>query len=515
MSGSGASEQRPLSGAVPYVVVFLTSMGVMIVELAASRLVARHFGTSLYTWTTVIGVILGGISLGNLIGGRLADRFRPRELAAVLLLVASVLVVAILAVDPVLERILVKVGGGSVTSGVVALSVLAIVVLFLLPSAALGTISPAMAKLVLAGAPRVGNAVGTVYALGSIGSIVGTFLSGFVLIPLLGVRSIVLVVGGTVGLLSLLVGRRKLPAAVWLAALVALYLLVTLVPARSGTLYSADSAYSYIEVRDKSGQGNGERILVMDGLIHNRYDPADPDNLLYEYERIFASLTALRAPPERRELRTLTLGGGAFVFPVYLERHFPGRHEVAEIDPRVVRVARRFFDLPLDSSIVVHVADARVFVNGARGRATYDLVYLDAFNSYSVPGHLTTVEFARSVRELLAPDGLFLCNLIDIFSEGGFLGAYLQTARAVFPEVAAYETPGAGRDLRGTFVVVCSALPEHQPTLAHHLGEGTVARRVSDQELDELLQRTRSAVLTDDHAPVENLIAPVFLKSVR
>jgi hypothetical protein len=158
--------------------------------------------------------------------------------------------------------------------------------------------------------------VGTVYALGSIGSIVGTFLSGFVLIPLLGVRSIVLVVGGTVGLLSLLVGRRKLPAAVWLAALVALYLLVTLVPARSGTLYSADSAYSYIEVRDKSGQGNGERILVMDGLIHNRYDPADPDNLLYEYERIFASLTALRAPPEGRELRTLTLGGGAFVFPV-------------------------------------------------------------------------------------------------------------------------------------------------------------------------------------------------------
>jgi spermidine synthase len=329
------------------------------------------------------------------------------------------------------------------------------------------------------------------------------------------VRSIVAVVGGTVGVLALLVSRRKLPAAIWLAVLVALSILMAVSPAAAGTLYADYSAYSYIEVRDSEADGHRERVLVMDGLIHNRYDPAEPDRLLYEYERVFASLTALHAAPERRAIRTLTLGGGAFLFPVYLERHFPGHHEVAEIDPEVVRVARRFFDLPIDSSIAVHVADARVVVSRSLGGSAFDIVYLDAFNSYSVPAHLTTVEFTRSVNELLEPDGLFVCNLIDVFAVGRFLGAYVRSAREVFSEVAVYEEPDARRDLRSTFVVACSAQPGLPSALVAHRGRGEVARRVSDEDLEELLDRTRSVALTDDHAPVENLIAPVFLRSVR
>jgi spermidine synthase len=460
-------------------------------------------------------VILGGISLGNYVGGRLADRYPPRELASVLLLCASVLVFLILAFDPLLSRILGSSEGGSLTTGVVARAVLSIAFLFLLPSAALGTVSPAIAKLVLEGSPRIGNAVGTVYALGSIGSIVGTFLSGFVLIPLLGVRSIVLVVGGVVAILALLMGRRRLPAIIWIVLMVVLYVLLSRAAERPGTLFSGYSAYSHIEVRDKSAGEATERILVMDGLIHNRYDPAHPDSLLYEYERVFAAVTALHAPPARGGLRTLTLGGGAFLFPVYLERHFPGTHEVVEIDPDVIRTARRFFDLPLDSAIRTDVADARTFVRWARGQRQYDIAYLDAFNSFSVPGHLTTLEFTRDLASLLAPDGIFVCNLIDIFSVGRFLGAYLQTMRVVFPEVAVYEVPGSARDVRSTFVVVCAPAPGLPVELPAYAGPGSVARRISDVELALLQGRTRSVPLTDDHSPVENLIAPVFLRSVR
>jgi spermidine synthase len=281
-----------------------------------------------------------------------------------------------------------------------------------------------------------------------------------------------------------------------------------------GTLHAAYSAYSYIEVRDKAAAEGTERVLVMDGLIHNRYDPTRPDTLLYEYERIFASLTALHARSAEQPLRTLTMGGGAFLFPVYLERHFPGSHEVVEIDPEVVRIARRYFDLPLDSTLGINVADARAFVNWAQGRRTYDIAYIDAFNSYSVPGHLTTREFTRSVRSLLAPDGLLVCNLIDIFSVGRFLGAYLRTVRSVFPEVAVYETPGAFRELRQTFVIVGAAggLPSELPA---YRGNGVVAQRMSDSDLADLDRRTGSALLTDDHAPVDNLMAPVFLGAVR
>jgi spermidine synthase len=512
--GDVQSAGKRIGGAFPYSVVFLTSMGVMIVELAASRLISKYFGTSLYTWTTVIGVILGGISLGNYIGGRLADRHPPYELAGVLLLIASVAVFVVLLLDPVLGAILQGVGSSVVTAGMVIRAVLAITFLFLLPSTALGAVSPAMAKHVLQSSSRIGSAVGKVYALGSVGSIVGTFLSGFVLIPLLGVRSIVLVVGGTVGVLSLLMSRRKLPVAIWLVLMVAAYVLLTLGGRAATTLYAAYSPYSYIEIRDKVEAGRPERVLIMDGLIHNRYDPTRPDDLLYDYEQIFAAVTRHHAGRKPGSLDTLTLGGGAFLFPVYLERHYPGVHEVAELDPEVVRNARRFFDLPLDTAIRISVTDARNFVNWAQGRRTYDIAFMDAFNSYSVPAHLTTREFVRSLSALLDPDGLLVSNVIDVFSIGRFLGAFVRTLSNVFPYVTVYEKPGSSRDLRNTFVVVATGSAEQPGSLADPSGR-VVATRIAEADLQELASRTSSTALTDDHAPVENLMAPVFLRSVR
>ena len=509
------SSSKRLKRVYPLAVVFLTSMGVMIVELAASRLVSKYFGTSLYTWTTVIGVILGGISLGNYVGGKLADRYPPKDLASVLLLVSSILVFLVLLLDPVLAAILRASGSSSLTGGMVARAVLAITLLFFLPSAALGSVTPAIAKLVLLNASGVGNAVGKVYAFGALGSIVGTFLSGYVLIPLLGVRSIVLVVGGVVGALSILMGKARIPAAVWLGVMLVLFLLLSIGADGLDTLYARYSPYSYIEVRDKTEGERRERVLVMDGLIHNRYDPSDPDDLLYEYERIFAAITKEYAAARRGPISTLTMGGGAFLFPQYLERHFPGNHEVVEIDQEVVRTARRFFDLPMDTSVHIDVADARTFVNWAQGRRSYDIAYLDAFNSYSVPGHLTTREFLRSLKGLLSDDGLLICNLIDVFSIGRFLGAFMITARSEFAEVAVYERPGTACDVRNTFVVVCARRPGLRSTLAWPEAKSIVAARVSESDLIELQVRTHSVELTDDHAPVESFMAPVFLRSVR
>lgn len=512
-----SNEAAPPAGRVgvfPYLVVFLTSMGVMIVELAASRLIAKYFGTSLYTWTTVIGVILGGISLGNTIGGRLADRHPPWPLASWLLLIASAAIFAILALDPLLTAILYGVGSSVLTGGMVLRAVFAIVFLFLLPSTALGTVSPVIAKHVLSASTRLGNAVGTVYALGAVGSIVGTFLSGFVLIPLLGVRSIVFVVGGLVGLLSLAMARNKIPAAIWLGVMAILFVILSLTRGAGDKLFARYSPYSYIEVRDRVEDGRSERVLIMDGLIHNRYDPARPDDLLYDYEKIYSALTREVVRTQGGPIDTLTLGGGAFLFPVYLERHVPGVHEVAEIDPEVVRTARRFFDLPVDSSLRIRVSDARNFVNWAQGRRSYDIAYLDAFSSYSVPGHLTTREFMASLASLLTPDGIVACNVIDVFSVGRFLGAFVRTLRDVFPEVAVYETAASGREIRNTFVVVGSRGAALPPVLTVTADRYT-AFRISDADLEDLQRRTASRPLTDDHAPVENLMAPVFLHSVQ
>jgi spermidine synthase len=521
---------------VPHLVVFTASMGVMILELVASRLVSKYFGSSLYSWTGIIGVVLGGISLGNYLGGRLADRHAPRRIVGALLLVASALTFLILGLDALLYRVVSRGSFAPVSAVMVWRSLALIVVLFLLPSAALGTISPVMAKYALEDNPRVGNTVGSIYAMSAIGSIVGTFLCGYLLIPLLGIPTIVILVGLLLAALALLMTlpRRRLPALVWLVATTAALAaalgghgLTLLFPAsaESTLLYARDTQYSHIEVRDvrraDAAQAAGagaqrlERILVQDALVHNRYDPARPDELLYEYEEIFASLTE-QALAAALGPQTLTLGAGGCVFPLYLERHYPGRHEVVEIDPEVLRVARRYFDLTPDSRLVQAAADARNYVQWLHGQAErrrFDLVYLDAFNSFSVPYHLTTREFVAMLADLLEPGGILLANCIDILDVGRFLNAYVNTLRQVFPDVAVFTDTEFQEQNRATFVVAAAFRPIPALELRDRQGQ-LVGRRLPEERLAELRARNGDGFLSDRYAPVENLMAPVFLRSV-
>jgi predicted membrane-bound spermidine synthase len=511
---------------VPHAVVLVASTGIMIVELVAGRLVAKYLGNSLYTWTGVIGVVLGGISLGNWFGGRLADRFAPRRLMPWILLASSGLTVLILALDPLVALLTRTVAAGGMTVGILARSLATITVLFFLPAASLGMVSPVMAKYAIEASSGVGTAVGGVYAAGSLGSIGGTFLAGYLLIPAFGLSANIVTVGIILAALSLLMGGRRILSGAWLLALV--LLLATGAPARlarwlaervqSGTtrvLFEKDSAYSYIQVADKSLAAGTERTLRLDALIHNRYDPQSPDTLLYQYERVFAALTAAWwRDTGGGPFATLTLGGGALSLPVYLERHYPAAtHTVVEIDPEVVRTARSFFGVPAGARLRIVVEDARRYVEEARGGAACGVIYLDAFNAYSVPAHLTTREFVTGVDRLLAPDGIFLANVIDIFDSGRFLAAYLATVEAVFPQAVVYAATGSRWDARATFVVAATR-GRPLPSVLRGADGNEIASAVPRGKLAELARR-RPRILTDDYAPVENLMAPVFLRSVK
>ncbi len=529
------STTRKWSRYVPHVVVFFTSMGMMIIELVASRLVSKYFGNSLYTWTGVIGVVLGGISLGNYLGGKLADRYPPRRLITPLLLAASLLVFLILALDLLLHALLTRGGAqasSAVTGRMVLESVAVIAVLFLLPAAALGTVSPVMVKFALQESSRVGNTVGAIYALSSVGSIMGTFLSGFVLIPLLGITTVVLVVGLLIALLALLAGGRRPVSAAWAGGILVFAVLLLAgafdapgtgaargadarpASAARATLYQGESMYSHIEVRDEPRGRYTERMLILDGLIHNRYNPADPDELLYEYELIFSALVDRTAAGRDRAFSTLTLGGGACIFPFYLDRRYPSsRNRIVEIDPRVIEVARRYFDVPDSPRTRITLMDARQFVSAAGGSPLYDLIFLDAFSSYSIPYHLTTREFTEQTAGLLAPGGLFVVNAIDVFTLGRFLNAYLNTLQAVFPHVRVYNNPGMAADQRATFVLVASRSAGLPASLEDASGR-RVAVSLSEGQLADLRRRNGPGLLSDEYAPVESLIAPVFLHSV-
>jgi spermidine synthase len=275
-----------------------------------------------------------------------------------------------------------------------------------------------------------------------------------------------------------------------------------------------DSPYSHITV--KNTEKGTKRILIMDGLIHNMHDLTNPDNLLYEYERIFLALTETFLRDPNRSTKTLTLGGGAMTFPSYLARNYrQARHTVVEIDPKVVEVAYRYFEVPRTEILHIHTVDARLFVQGRqRIEAPWEVIYLDAFNSFSIPYHLTTREFTQGVEKLLHPEGILLANAIDIPRYGRFLGAYYATLSSVFPHVAIYGSPVVDRDRRSTFVLAAARFPIPYEELRDSQGN-LVAKRLDPVIQEDILRRNGNRPLTDDYAPVENLMIPVFLDMIR
>lgn len=487
----------------PNLIVFISSGCVMILELVAGRIIAPSVGVSLYTWTSVIGVILAGISLGNYIGGRLADRWASPRLLGLMFFLAGLTAVGVLVIDQLHPL-------DDVAWPLVLEILTLIAVLFFIPCTILGTVSPIVVKLAMHDLARAGRTVGQIYAFGSVGSIVGTFLTGFWLIAQFGTYTIVIGVAILLMLLGLLflLGRR------WWGAALALPLLVggALWAGRQGWLEGPcmyETNYFCIKVKEEDKGGETVRTLILDRLVHSYTSLDDPTKLVYGYEKIYAELTAYQA--ERHEaLRALFIGGGGYTFPKYMEAIYPtSTLDVIEIDPGVTEVAYLHLGLSRDTRITSYNEDARTFLH-REPTDRYDLIMGDAFNDFSVPYHLTTLEFNECVRAWLKPDGLYMVNIIDGPS-GDFLRAYVHTLRQTFAYVYVAPTSADWREAaRNTIVIVGTDTPLDQHAFAAH----ALWRQwlLSTEEVDAVLAEKDAVLLTDRYAPVEQMLAPVFLE---
>ena len=491
----------------PYAIVFASNACIMVLELTAGRIVAPYVGVSLYTWTSIIGIVLAGISLGNYIGGRLADRRGSLRLLGILFLLAGLTSFGVLAVDVIGNRLP---AGWPVIGQIVAL----VTVLFFAPSLVLGTISPVVAKLAVRDLATTGATVGKIYAAGTVGSIVGTFATGFVLISWFGTTAIVwgvaLVLIG-MGLIFLGAGRPR--------ALVAAALVVTLGLAgaqAAGWLASRctlETNYFCIRVREETRDGRPVRVLVLDRLVHSYSSLEDPTLLVYGYEQLYAQLVRYQAQAGG-DPSALFIGGGGYTFPRYMEALYPDSAiDVIEIDPGVTQVAHDMLGLSRATRIRSFNEDARLVMQRPPDRR-YDLIMGDAFNDFSVPYHLTTHEFNRRVRAWLDEDGLYLVNIID-GPTANFLRAYTRTLRETFDYVYLAPTQAAWRETpRSTFVVIASDTPLDMERLAASAAADSSrtieSLLLSDQQLDSLLAEGRQTLLTDRYAPVDQLLAPAF-----
>ncbi|WP_214400932.1 fused MFS/spermidine synthase [Pseudonocardia lacus] len=470
------------------IVVLLSGAAILIVETLATRLVAPYVGLTLESTTAVIGVALAGIAGGAALGGRWADVVAPTRVAAGALAVGGL---GVLAVQP-----LVRVLGPAVGPGPVA-AVLLVAASTLAPVTALAMVTPAVTRARLHTVDGSGAVIGQLSAAGTLGSLAGTFLTGFVLVALLPVSAILLVTAGACLLLALLTAASRAHAARvgTTAALLAVALVA--VPGRCDT----DTVHHCARVES---DGPSTRVLVLDDLRHSAVDLADPRHLRFAYTQRFADAVDT-AFPAGQALDAVHLGGGGFTMPRWLAATRAGsRSVVLEVDRGVVELGRRELGVDAIPGLDVRIADARTAL-AQLPAASADLVVGDAFGARTVPWHLATAEFVGQVHRVLRPDGVYLLNVIDadpmalVAAEAATLATrFGHVALLVRPDQLA---PGGG----GNVVLVASDRPLDLGALADRAASRGEPGSVVDDAAVRALA-TGADVLTDDFAPTDQLL---------
>ncbi|HEY4281285.1 MAG TPA: fused MFS/spermidine synthase [Conexibacter sp.] len=484
-----------------YALTFVAGSASLGGEIAAARLLAPWFGDSTLIWANTIGVVLVALSAGYWLGGRLADRDPSlTRLAQILLLGSALFAVLPFVAEPFLRASVNALD--TVSAGAFVGSLLAVLVLLAGPMAVIGTVSPYVAKLALARVEDAGRTVGRLYAISTLGSLAGTFLSSLLLIPFLGTRRTFLFFALALAIVAVAaIGRRR-----WSLAPVAIGLLIALpvgtvkATGDGRVIWEKETDYQYARVLELP---DGQRQLELNEgqAIHSVYTPGQW--LTGNYWDEFLTLP-FAARPEGRPLRSVAiLGDAAGTTARQYGHYFPAtRVDGVELDGALNKLAHELFGLNARDApnVRLHTADARPWLRASTRR--FDAVFVDAYRQPYVPFYLTTHEFFELVREHLNPGGAVLVNVGHLEQSNALEKALTATMGSVFATVArdpsqptntiliASEAPLSGRSIR-------DALPDLPSDLRAPALQ--TAARVSPG-------LSGGEVYTDDRAPVEWLI---------
>ncbi len=505
--------------------VFFASFCLMVIELVAGRIMAPTLGVSLYTWTSIIAVILSGITMGNYVGGRVADRMASRLTLGAIFVVSSLSTLGIVFMARAMNQFL-SPSGASLLLSTLQYSLF----VFFAPAFFLSFVTPMVVKLRLHDLSVTGSTVGNIYAWSAFGSIVGTVATGYFFIDLVGTNWIIIAIAAALGIVGLvLIGDATLVKNRKFYILVLLFITALALP----TTCTTESKYYCINVQAKVMGGYPDvRIIKLDHLVHSYVVPDDTTGvkiLGYDYEELFALLVAANHKPTD-PLRAFFIGGGGYVGPRYFEKVYPQSElTVAEIDPRVTEINFTHLGLSRDTRIDTTNGDARMTLKSLDATTRFDYIFGDAFNDLSIPYHLTTQEFNQLLKSHLTPNGWYALNVIDEPTSGRFISSVVTTLQQSVRHV--YLLPGR-RDWqtspRSTFVVFASdqpldrrawesvtlpveirrfankTRPEDTPALIHV---------VDEEELRQYIETKRGMILTDQFVPVDGMLTPVFGKA--
>lgn len=419
-----------------YCTEFFAGMSVMAVELAASRLLTPYFSSSQIIWTILIGTIMIAMALGNLIGGRLADR-KPNPHRLFFCLLISALWIALI---PFLGKWII--GGISIVLALFVeanfLPIAAFVccmIIFVFPLLLLGMVTPTLAKYSIDNMDQNAKIVGELGALNTIGSILGTFLPTFVVIPNVGTNATFLIFSSILFLISAVyfISLKKKIVTTSLTGLIIIGLFLSssqiyFAVSKNEVLYEGESMYNYLQVKENSSQ-----IIFTTNVLFGVQSVKQKTSIdrltgfYYDYavaSAYMAKLDAIQNP----EILILGLGTGTICQKfLYL---VPGANiDAVEIDNRIVDLAYEYFDL--DTRVNVKIDDGRSFMN--RTKKTYDLIMVDAYQDITIPFQMSSVEFFTLIKDHLTEGGVVLLNLNMYSTKPGTINEYLlDTVSSVF-----------------------------------------------------------------------------------
>ncbi|HEU4578428.1 MAG TPA: fused MFS/spermidine synthase [Polyangiaceae bacterium] len=480
---------------------FVAGFGAMGAEMAAGRLLAPYYGTSTFVWCLLIGSVLSSLALGTYLGGRWSQR--PGALAlGYAALVGAGLQLAILPhlARPILRRAAAGFFGGHVLA--LALAGAAFALLLALPLVVLGALGPVLVQRGVDQRGAPGAVAGRFGAVGTFGSLLGTFVPGLILVPTVGTDRCFALCGASLVLAGVL-GLRARNRIVGIGAAAVLLSGAAWGNARredGATIYEAESRWGYLRVTEQSGL---RRLYLNDGYAVQTVARLDGAPYLRGVWGYYALAPSFRRGGELQEVLVLGLGGGISARR-YAEDHPRAQITAVELDPAVADVARRYFDLP--ASVEVAIGDGRSFV--ASSDRSYDLIVVDAFQFPYIPFQLATREFFELCRRHLRPGGAFVINVGRNGERRELVDAVAATLASTYRHVSGVNVPGSSNTiLVGT---------EHPLSEAVGLA-GLGAPAAATGELEQLPPvrswpiEAGAPVLTDDRAPVELLTDRIIL----
>ncbi len=476
---------------------FISGMVLMIFEMVGARIIGPYFGTSMYVWSSIIGVILGSLSLGYWFGGKQADKKSSiKDFARTFIIAAFTILLVLILKDYILYYI------ASYVKDIRLAAILSGIFLFSIPSFYFGIISPYSIKLIVQNVDETGSTSGKVYAISTLGSIVGTFLGGFLLVPLLGINMVLIICITLMLLAGLLLFRSNFKEG--LAILVIGIGFNTYANSFSNNKNSKTyiSAYSNITIYDALEVETNRPIRHM--MIDNHLGSSkylDSDELTHKYLKYFRLDNHIN--PNFK--KTLMLGGAACSYPNELiKRYEEIEVDIVEIDEKLIEIAHKDFGLPHDNRLNFFYEDARTYLN--KNVKKFDIIYVDAFNAlFAIPFQLTTIEAIQKIKNALDVDGAVIVNLLSTKdnSKNHFLRAELATYKKVFEYVYLFEMneKGTSNSIQNFCLVASNSAIKLNSTNSE-----------INSYLSNLMKNYFPAleILTDEKAPIEFYINKMF-----